>query len=392
MFGKTHKMAIFQLMNFEKWLLLVRNEAVHLSNRILHFGGCLRGTRQFWLKQKSRLIAMIDTLSLPTVFFTLSAADLQWPELANLLGVEELDSSSARSNAVINNPCLADLFFYHRVMKFMDIYFTRTMNASDYWLRFEYQHRGSPHVHGVAWLNNAPDVEKVLSSEDPTNLEELIRFIDNTVSTTNPAILPDGSNASDAPPPTVTPHICKKAYSKVVDHKQDLNELIATCQRHTRCSTAYCLRSKNGIQQCRFHYPRPLQSETVIVRDEETSHEPVLITARNDGLINGYNPIQLSAWRGNVDMQYCVSKHKVIEYITKYATKCEPRSQTLKDVYTNIVQHLQDDSSALKLIQKLLVNSVGERDFSAQETCHLLLQLPLVRSTRDYTILSLDGS
>ena len=40
-------------------------------------------------------------------------------------------------------------------MKFMDIYFTRTLNASDYWLRFEYWHRGSPHVHGVAWLNNA---------------------------------------------------------------------------------------------------------------------------------------------------------------------------------------------------------------------------------------------
>ena len=44
------------------------------------------------------------------------------------------------------------------------------------------------------------------------------------------------------------------------------------------------------------------------------------------------------------------------------------------------------------MVQKLLINSVGERDFSAQETCHLLLQLPLVKSTRDYTILSLDGS
>ena len=40
----------------------------------------------------------------------------------------------------------------------------------------------------------------------------------------------------------------------------------------------------------------------------------------------------------------------------------------------------------------MLVNSVGEHDFSAQETCHLLLQLPLVKSTRDHTILGLDGS
>ncbi len=91
-------------------------------------------------------------------------------------------------------------------------------------------------------------------------------------------------------------------------------------------------------------------------------------------------------------MQYCVSKRRVIEYITKYATKCEPRSQTMKEVYTNIVRNLKDDSSALKVVQKLLINSVGERDFSAQETCHLLLQLPLIKSTRDHTMLSLDGS
>ena len=38
------------------------------------------------------------------------------------------------------------------------------------------------------------------------------------------------------------------------------------------------------------------------------------------------------------------------------------------------------------------MNSVGERDLSAQETCHLLLQFPLVKSTRDHTTLSLDGS
>ena len=66
--------------------------------------------------------------------------------------------------------------------------------------------------------------------------------------------------------------------------------------------------------------------------------------------------------------------------------------QTMKEVYTNIVRNLKDDSSALKVVQKLLINSVGERDFSAQATCHFLLQLPLIKSTRDHTMLSLDGS
>jgi len=330
---------------------------------------------------------MIDTLGLPTLFFTLSAADLQWPELANLLDVDDPQNCTDRAKAVVDNPCLTDWFFYNRVMKFMEMFFIGILKANDYWLRFEYQHRGSPHIHGVVWLQDAPDVQNVLASDDQNAKEDLIKYVDNIVSTMNPAVLPDGSNLSDAPPPKVNPHICNIPYCDVDNYHQDLSDLIATCQRHTRCSPSYCLRTKNGIQQCRFNYPKQLQAETVIVTDESDSHE--LITARNDGLVNNYNPIQLSAWRGNVDVQYCISKRKVIEYVTKYATKCEPRSDTMKDIYTNIVHHLTDNGTALQVIQKLLINSVGERDISAQEASHLLLQLPLVKSTRDYVPLQL---
>ena len=35
---------------------------------------------------------------------------------------------------------------------------------------------------------------------------------------------------------------------------------------------------------------------------------------------------------------------------------------------------------------------MGERDYSAQETCHLLLQLPLVKASRDFIVVNLDGS
>ena len=38
------------------------------------------------------------------------------------------------------------------------------------------------------------------------------------------------------------------------------------------------------------------------------------------------------------------------------------------------------------------VQSVGERDYSAQEICHLLLQLPMYNASKDFIVLSLDGS
>ena len=38
------------------------------------------------------------------------------------------------------------------------------------------------------------------------------------------------------------------------------------------------------------------------------------------------------------------------------------------------------------------IQRVRETILSAQETCHLLLQLPMIKSSRDFVILSLDGS
>ena len=45
---------------------------------------------------------------------------------------------------------------------------------------------------------------------------------------------------------------------------------------------------------------------------DEDKNEPVLITACNDGLLNSFSPVQLSAWCANVDMQSCVSHRKVV--------------------------------------------------------------------------------
>ena len=187
----------------------------------------------------------------------------------------------------------------------------------------------------------------------------------------------------------LTPHICNQPYAGIEDFNQDLTDLIATCQRHTCCSAAYCLRTHDGQQKCRFGYPKPLQPETTLVIEDG---EPELLTAQNDGLVNSFNPVQLSAWCANVDMQYCASRHKVIEYCAKYATKSEPRSQPMKEIFAKIVRSLKDDNTSLKAVQKLLINSVGERDYSAQETCHLLLQLPMFKASWDFIVLSLDGS
>jgi len=85
-------------------------------------------------------------------------------------------------------------------------------------------------------------------------------------------------------------------------------------------------------------------------------------------------------------MKYIVSRHKVIEYCAKYATKSEPRSQSMKEIFQKIVNTTTPTSTALTVIQKLLINTIGERDYSAQETCHILLQLPMFKASRDFVV------
>ena len=102
---------------------MVGREGEAFSNRVLHYASSLRGTRQYWFKQWSRLIAMVDTLGLPTVFFTHSAADLQWPELARLICLDNPDSSSSHSKALQENPATADWFFHHRIHKFINAFY-----------------------------------------------------------------------------------------------------------------------------------------------------------------------------------------------------------------------------------------------------------------------------
>ena len=237
-------------------------------NRVLRYAGSLRGTSSYWFKQRSRLIAMVDTLGLPTVFFTHSAADLQWPELARLICPENPESRSKRNEALVENPAIADWFFYQRIRLFLKDFYEDVLGVKDYWLRFEWQHRGSPHVHGLAWLSDAPSIDPGVVQEASVQ-QEISRYVDKVVSTENPAILEDGSNASDAPLPQVDPHVCNKPFESVDDYEKDLKELIAMCQRHTRCSPSYCLKAKNGEQQCRFGYPKPLHMQTTLSATED---------------------------------------------------------------------------------------------------------------------------
>ena len=92
---------------------MVGAEGEIFLNRVLHYAASLRGAKQYWFRQRTRLISMVDTLGLPTIFFTQSAADLHWPELTKLTNPDDGNSRSNRNEALIKNPAISGWFFYH---------------------------------------------------------------------------------------------------------------------------------------------------------------------------------------------------------------------------------------------------------------------------------------
>ena len=77
--------------------------------------------------------------------------------ISNLICSDDPDLSSSHNRALQENPAISDWFFHHRIEKFIDAFYFGVLGATDYWLQFEWQHRGSPHKHGLAWLSGAPD-------------------------------------------------------------------------------------------------------------------------------------------------------------------------------------------------------------------------------------------
>ncbi len=181
---------------------------------------------------------------------------------------------------MIENPAIADWFFYYRILKFIEALYVRVLEPTNYWMRFEWQHRSSPHVHSLAWLSNAPDVEKLLSVANGSDedMETVTQCADSIVSTCNPAVLPDGSNVYDAPTPKTDP-ICNQRYTEVQDFDQDLACCYLPMTHPMFCSIL--LAHLEWTQECRFGYPKPLQPSTALVTDES---EPRLLTACNDGM------------------------------------------------------------------------------------------------------------
>ena len=181
---------------------------------------------------------MIQTLGIPTWFLTLSAADMKWPEVIQVIarkyGTIYMDdevlqlSWMMKSMWLRSNPVTVARMFQYRLDTFVTTFLKSSSKpigeVVEYVIWIEFQARGSPHAHTLIWIKDAP---KLGYSDE----EDVTAFIDKYVS----CYLPE------------TDELYTLVQNLQIDHHSQ------TCRRKG---------------SCRFNYPKPPLPCTIIL------HEP----------------------------------------------------------------------------------------------------------------------
>ena len=396
----------------------ILKDTERLKNLIMHDQGQrflqnVRGSPAYCRKLLSDLLAMIRQLGPFTFFLTLSAADLRWPDTIRViasqfntsLSNEDIANMSweERCKWIRRNPVTAARQFDYRVQLFVKHVLGSGVlgDVIDFLYRVEFQQRGSPHIHMVIWIKDAPDF---MTASD----KEISVFVDKYIS----CALPSDDEA--------------------------LREKVTKLQRHVHSPSC----RKSG-KKCRFAFPKPPAKQTVVCRgnvmnveegtsdqcdvkqvlnkvfdtvarmdiSEDTSVDQILQEAdvsgkvyhqvlkqskKSDGIIlkrrpceqfiNNYNPKILSVWDANMDIQHVSSPYGCVMYVSSYVTKPEHEMSEILELSskqasnTDVRRHLQ------KIASKFLTS----REVSAQEAAYRVLSLPLSRSSRDVVYVSTD--
>jgi hypothetical protein len=173
---------------------------------------------------------------------------------------EDAHSYCQRTQDLNENPAIAAYYFQKRWQVFFEDYLKPILKVKDFWWRFEWQHRGSSHVHGFFWLEDAPSIDD-LDLNKPEDLAKFVDYWDSRVSTWHPD--------STVPPAAI--HPSAMLFNTLADTKLELAQVLNRFQRHTRCVPGYCehRNKETGNTFCRFGFPKQCRNQTEYAKDPQ---------------------------------------------------------------------------------------------------------------------------
>ena len=366
----------------------------------------IRSSPPYFEHKKKDLMAMIRQLGIPTLFISLSAADTKWTELLQSIYLlihkkditqDEIENMpwTEKCELISKDPGTCARYFNNRVQKFFKHILKSPHSPfgilANSFYRIEFQHRGSPHIHGLLWIKNVPHYENNTDTE-------IIKYIDSIISCSS----------------------------------NEKNNKYIELQKHKHSKT--CIRKINNTKKCRFSAPWPPLDKTQIlypldehhIQNKDTyskayininkfiqnkykkneiinfheilnelnmSYELYILALRstiakkkiflkrklNEIFTNNYMTDLIHVWKANHDIQYVLDPYSCIVYICDYLMKNNKgMSKLLENAAKEAKQGNMDLKQSVRHIGNKFLNC---SEMSEQECAYSLLELPVTQSS-----------
>lgn len=378
----------------------------------------IRSSPPYWQAKTKDVMAMIRQLGTPTFFITLSAAETKWPELTvmlmKILKNKDITEDEAmlvpnqeKYDMIRQDPVTCMRHFDHRYRALFTELIQKEngifggYKVKDYFLRMEFQMRGSPHIHALIWLQDAPTIPKGGSLEE----NQCSGFIDQYIT-------------------------CHRD-----ENVRDIDPLIGY-QLHKHSQS--CYKNQKSKTLCRFGFPKPPLDSTTILKPFEESTPTALVRearanydrirdklnemgrtfrdiipldefiealglTRNEYIsairssikrvtpflrrrtseiyMNQYNDKLLKNWEANVDIQFVTDPYACAKYVVGYILKSDSGvSKLLKAAARDAKRGNLSVKEKLNMFAKKLITG---NEASAQECAAFVFSIANTLSTRD---------
>lgn len=357
----------------------------------------------YWSERKKDLFAMIRQLGKPTAFFTISANEIGWLDLLQLLyklskrahitkdAVSQLHLMV--KNTLINEDAVTCAIYFNKLVNvIMNILKSkkcspfRKYRVVHYFKRIEFPHQGNPQAHILAWLDNSPN--DVLNYD----YDKAIELIDTLISV----------SAEEA-----------SGNIELQTHKHTI-----ACYNTSTVSTA---------QECRFEAPfmpckktlilTPMRNTEVKVDDYRKRYAEIRMRLENEDFVDmddfysrnyidsdedycniiraginrpkvfvkrepfekwhtHFNPFILNVAQSSTDFQFITEEYSCAAYVAEYVNKTNRGvSHLQRKIIQTMNEHPEFDIGDVS--QSISVNILKRTEITSQEAAWYLLREPI---------------
>lgn len=366
------------------------------SESNLAFLRTIPNSAYYWSERKKDLFAMIRQYGKPTVFFTISANEIGWPRLLQVL-------YNLKNNAEISVEDAAALHFIEKGTLVNEdavicaIYFNKLVNVLlkilqskrfspfkkyrvlNYFKRIEFQHRGSPDAHSLAWLDNVP--EDALG-RDYNKAIDLIDFLISVSAA-------EASGNIKLQTPKRMPNCRFEAPYMPIKKTMILTPMKDTEDVFIKAYKAKYNALRKKLENYEYDDFQTFYEDNKIYSDQEYVHiiragidRPTVFPKRqpHEKWHNPFNPFILNIVKSSTDFQFITEEYSCATYIVEYVNKT---NRGVSDLQRKIIEIMDEhpEFDVFELTKNISINLLNHTEITSQEAAWYLLREPMSKSS-----------